>query len=85
MLALQWAGTIEEWRSPTTTGLLFGSFVLVVVFAVTQWHLGEYAIIPPRIFFQRTVFGEAWYFFFMQAVVVTVSTSETASKQDPIY
>lgn len=73
LLALQWAGSTRAWSSPTIIGLLVGFVILLAIFCVIQWKLGEKATIPPRIFFQRTILGGAWYFFFMEVVVNTVS------------
>lgn len=81
LLALQWAGSKKAWNSPTIIGLIIGFVILLAVFCIIQWKLGEKATIPPRIFFQRTIFGGAWYFFFMEIVVNAVSapTLETIS------
>lgn len=77
LLALQWGGSTKAWDSPTVLGLLVGFGVLLAIFCVIQWKLGEQATIPPRIFFQRTVSGGAWYFFFMEIVINAVRTPRT--------
>lgn len=65
ILALQWGGQTEPWRSPRIIGLLVASGLLAIVFGFTQWKRGDDAIIPFRILKQRSILvGSNFLFFF---------------------
>ena len=66
LLALQWGGTTLPWRSSKVIGLLIGFGVLISIFLVVEFKLGEKATIPPRLFFkQRTVLSSSLYSCFL--------------------
>jgi hypothetical protein len=66
LLAIIWGGNKFAWNSATIIGLFCGSVATTVVFALWQVHLGEKAMIPPRIIRkQLVVFGCATNFFQM--------------------
>lgn len=56
LLAVNWAGSLHPWDSPTVIGLLCGSFVTACTFAVWQWYRSDRAMIPPRIIGNSLVF-----------------------------
>ncbi|KAJ5326635.1 hypothetical protein MYU51_014499 [Penicillium brevicompactum] len=63
LLALQWGGTTYAWSSWRII-LLFCFFaVLILLFVATQWFQQEYATVPPRIFFKRTVWSSCLFSF----------------------
>jgi predicted MFS family arabinose efflux permease len=60
-IALGWAGSKYPWNSPTVIGL-FGTFgVLLTVFSVWQYKLGEKAALPPRVLSNRSVMAGALF------------------------
>ncbi|KZP00742.1 MFS general substrate transporter [Calocera viscosa TUFC12733] len=65
LLALQWGGLSHAWGSSTIIGLLVGFVLMVAAFIVIEWRMGERAILPPRLFRQRTVALSAGYIFFL--------------------
>ncbi|KAF2468048.1 MFS general substrate transporter [Lindgomyces ingoldianus] len=62
-IALQYGGNTDPWSSSRVVGLLVGFCLLKVLFWITQWRLGEHALIPVRFLRQRTVsFGSLFLF-----------------------
>lgn len=55
LLALQWGGIKYAWDSAKIIGLLVGGGIVLVLFAIYQWHKGDMAMIPPSILTNRTV------------------------------
>jgi MFS family permease len=63
-IALQEGGNTAPWKSARVIGLLVGAAVLKALFWLSQWRLGEKALIPVRFLTQRTVaFGSLFLFF----------------------
>lgn len=61
LLALQWGGSKYAWKSGNIIALLVISGLLVIAFIGIQWWKQETATVPPRIFFNRNVWGSAWF------------------------
>jgi hypothetical protein len=55
LLGLQWGGIKYPWGSGRIIGLFVGGGVVLIFFAVYQWHKGDMAMIPPAILTNRTV------------------------------
>ena len=55
LIALQFGGNTYPWKSATIIGLFCGFGGLMLLFMAWQAHMGEEAMIPPRILMQRTV------------------------------
>lgn len=55
LLALQDGGLTYAWSSSREIGLLVGFGVLLIVFFINEWWMGDNAIIPLRILFTRTI------------------------------
>ncbi|EPE10580.1 mfs transporter [Ophiostoma piceae UAMH 11346] len=49
LMGLEWGGTQYAWDSATVIGLLVGGSVLFVIFGAWSVHLGDRALIPPRL------------------------------------
>ena len=64
LLALQWGGNRNPWKSATTIGLIIGFVLMIALFAAWQWYQGDEASIPPRIMGQRSVYSAAAIVFF---------------------
>ena len=54
-LVLQQGGNAWPWRSAKSIGLLFSFAILLALFGIVQWKLGENATIPLRHLKDRTV------------------------------
>ena len=54
-LALQFNGQDWAWSSARIIGLLIGSGITAILFALWQWRQGDDALLPPRIILQRSV------------------------------
>ena len=63
-LALQWGGHSHSWKSATIIGLIVGFGIMIILFALWQWHQKDNASIPFRIFTQRSVYSAAATLFF---------------------
>jgi MFS family permease len=71
ILALQNGGTTYAWRSSVVIGLLIGFGLLVIALIGWETWLGEYAMMLPRLYKQRSLSSTAPYqFFFMGSYIV---------------
>lgn len=61
LLALQWGGNTYPWNNSRIIGLFVGSGVLIIIFAISQYYLGENATMPPRIIRKRSVIFSGLY------------------------
>ncbi|KAE8139154.1 major facilitator superfamily domain-containing protein [Aspergillus pseudotamarii] len=59
-LALQLGGTTYAWSEGRVVALLILAFVLLIAFALIQIWKPEQAILPPRIFTQRSIASGFW-------------------------
>ncbi|TVY41272.1 Efflux pump [Lachnellula occidentalis] len=59
-LALQWGGTTYAWGNGRIVALLVLSFVLLIAFVLIQLWKPDQAIVPPRIFIQRSIASGFW-------------------------
>lgn len=73
LLAFQWAGNMHPWNSATIIGLICGSAGILAIFVTWQWHKQDDAVIPPRVFVQRTIFWGAMATFFGMGAPLTVA------------
>lgn len=63
LLALQWGGVTYAWSNWRII-LLFCFFgVLILLFVLVQYIQQDYATVPPRILFRRTVWSSAFFSF----------------------
>lgn len=66
ILALHDGGITEPWGSRKIIGLLIGSVLIVLVFGVYEYFLGERTMIPRRLLRQRAVLAPGLYNFCLQ-------------------
>lgn len=66
-LALEWGGVTKSWSTPDVIGCLVGFFVLAGVFVGLESHMGERALVVPRIFTHRTIFAVCMFIFFLNS------------------
>jgi MFS transporter, DHA2 family, glioxin efflux transporter len=71
ILALQYGGTSYPWRSGMVIGLLVGFALITIALVCWEIWLGEYAMMLPRLYKQRSLTAPAAYqFFFMGSYIV---------------
>jgi MFS family permease len=71
ILGLQYAGSSHAWNSSQVIGLLVGFVALVIFLVGWEIWLGDYAMMLPRLYKQRSLFSTApFQFFFMGSYVV---------------
>lgn len=72
ILALQWGGTTYPWSSGRVWGCLIAFGLLIIVFVLLQWKLGDRATMPPRVLGgSRTVAASAVFTSFMAMALYT--------------
>ncbi|KAJ5291744.1 major facilitator superfamily domain-containing protein [Penicillium angulare] len=59
-LALEWGGFTDQWNNGRILALLVLACVLLIVFIVIQIWQPDRALVPPRIFIQRSIAGGFW-------------------------
>ncbi|KFG86085.1 putative MFS multidrug transporter [Metarhizium anisopliae] len=59
-LVLQYGGTTYKWNDGRIIALFVVAFVLLIAFALVQLWLPDQAILPPRIFIQRSIASGFW-------------------------
>ena len=67
-LALQWAGATLKWRSAKVIGLFVGFGLLGIAFFVFEWKSGDRAMLPLRVFGQRSILLGCFYVCFFQMI-----------------
>ena len=71
ILALQYGGNTHPWNSSVVIGLLVGFGLLVMALVGYEIWLGDYAMMLPRLYKQRSLSTTAPYqFFFMGSYIV---------------
>ena len=71
VLALQYGGTTHPWNSSTVIGLFVGFGLLVAALVGWEIWLGDYAMMLPRLYKQRSLSTTApFQFFFMGSYIV---------------
>ncbi|KAL7944303.1 MFS general substrate transporter [Trichoderma barbatum] len=54
ILAVQYGGIAHPWNSSVVIGLLVGFVLIIGAWAFVQWYQGEYSMVPPKLFADRT-------------------------------
>jgi MFS transporter, DHA2 family, glioxin efflux transporter len=71
ILGMQYGGKSHPWNSSVVIGLLTGFGLLVIALVGWEMWLGEYAMMLPRLWRQRSLSASAAYqFFFMGSYIV---------------
>ncbi|KAL8386727.1 hypothetical protein RB599_010860 [Gaeumannomyces hyphopodioides] len=73
LLALQWGGSKFEWSSGPVVSLLVVSILFLAVFCYCQHLKQDLAMLPPRIFTQRTIFSGFWFMLCTSAALVVIT------------
>ncbi|KAF3483208.1 MFS gliotoxin efflux transporter GliA [Arthroderma uncinatum] len=64
LLAMQWGGTTKKWSDSDVIGTLVAFGLLVIVFIVNEWWMGDRALLPPRLFKTYNIMISSIYIFF---------------------
>ncbi|KAE8153034.1 major facilitator superfamily domain-containing protein [Aspergillus avenaceus] len=64
LLALQWGGNKYPWDSSRVIGLFVGFGSMIILFAISQFKLGDRATLPPSILRRRSVLAATSYALF---------------------
>ncbi|EPE09498.1 major facilitator superfamily transporter [Ophiostoma piceae UAMH 11346] len=72
VLALQYGGQTDPWKSSKVIGLLVGFVVISMTFAVWEWYNSERAMIAPRLIVNRTVWVNSLFAFFFASSYFTI-------------
>ncbi|KAL5116714.1 hypothetical protein ACEQ8H_005326 [Pleosporales sp. CAS-2024a] len=71
VLALQYGGNTHPWGSSVVVGTLVGFILISAALVAWEMWLGEYAMMPPRLWKHRWLWATAAYqFFFMGSYIV---------------
>jgi len=71
ILALQYGGTTHPWDSSVVIGLFVGFVAIALVWVAWEIWLGEYSMLLPRLYKQRSLSSSAAFqFFFMGSYLV---------------
>lgn len=72
LLALQWGSDSKPWSSADVIGCLAGGVSIGALFLYWQRKRQEHALIPPRIFKQRSIWTGSISLFFLGAQAYAV-------------
>lgn len=67
ILALQWGGTTKSWSDADVIGTLVGFVLILAVFIVNEWWMGERALMVPRLMKNKTLYLMSLYVLFNSA------------------
>lgn len=71
ILALQYAGDTHPWNSSVVIGLFVGFGLLAIATVLWELWVGDYAMMIPRLYKQRSLWATApFQFFFMGSYIV---------------
>jgi hypothetical protein len=86
ILALQYGGLAHSWNSSVVIGLLVGSVVISIAFAVWEYFQGERASIPGRLLMDRDVWVPSLYTaFFAGSYFIIVSDFRYSFLLKPVF
>lgn len=67
LLALQWGGVTKSWSDSTVVGTLVGFVLLIILFGINEWYLGDRALLQGRLLKKRPVLVSIFYVVFLAA------------------
>lgn len=73
LLALQWGGSKFEWNSGAVVSLVVVSILFLAVFCFCQHLKQDLAMLPPRIFTQRTILSGFWFMLCTSSALVVIT------------
>jgi len=63
LLALQWGGVTKPWSSSSVIGTLVGFGLLLILFGVVEWWMGDRALLQGSILGRREILVHCVYIF----------------------
>ena len=63
LLALQWGGVTKAWSDPSVIGTLVGFALLLVVFGIVEWYMGDRAVLQGKLIGRREILVNCLYVF----------------------
>lgn len=72
-LALEWGGSDYAWDSAVVIGLFCGGVVAFTVFIYWELHVGDSAMIPPKVMRKRQVWTSALFLGFFSGAMLCFS------------
>ena len=63
ILALQWGGTTKSWGNSTVIGTLVGFGLLLIVFCVVEWYMGDRALLQRSLLANRAIMVNCLFIF----------------------
>lgn len=64
LLALQWGGVTKAWSDSSVIGTLVGFGLLLVVFGIVEWYMGDRAVMQGALLGRREILVNCLYIFF---------------------
>lgn len=61
LLALQWGGVTKAWSDSSVIGTLVGFGLLLIVFGVVEWYMGDRAILQGALLRRREILVNCLY------------------------
>lgn len=72
IMGLQFGGSSYGWEDGRTIGCIVLAAVLLLSFSVSQWWLGERALVPPRVIRLRIVIFGSLFTYFLEGAFLTL-------------
>lgn len=63
ILALQWGGVTKKWSDSSVIGTLVGFGLLLVVFGIVEWYMGDRAMLQGALLGRREILVNCLYIF----------------------
>lgn len=63
LLALQWGGVTKAWSDSSVIGTLVGFGLLLVVFGIVEWYMGDRAVMQGALLGRREILVNCLYIF----------------------
>lgn len=61
LLALQWGGVTKSWDNADVVGTLVGFCLIIIVFIVNEYFMGDRALLQGRLLKQRIIATQCAY------------------------
>ena len=75
LLALQWGGVTKAWSDSSVIGTLVAFGLLMLIFGVVEWFMGDRAVLQGALLGRREIFVNCLYIF----LYVNVSSVDETS------
>ena len=63
LLALQWGGVTKSWSEPSVIGTFVGFGLLLIIFGLVEWYMGDRALLQGAILGRREILVNCIYVF----------------------